>query len=126
MKLPIETLLAQDQGTGEMPPDWAIEQAAALWAAVVHLPGATPHLGLDPVDGLPVINFFPNPRNKVGLQNLSVGCYPEGYDVCWVQRDAESNLVSFYESGLDVVVATNLISGLFGVTKAGLSVEHQA
>lgn len=117
MKLHVATLLALGQGTGEMPPDWAIEQAAALWTKLEHLPGAV-SFNLDVEDGLPVIGVSPNPRKRTGVQSLSVYCGPRGHLVCWVIQDERGSLESFSKEGLDAAGAKSLILRLLGVTKA--------
>lgn len=126
MKLHVAVLLAQGQGTGEMPPDWAIEQAAALWAKVEHLPGAVTRFSLDVEDSLPVIGVSPNPRKRVGVQSITVYCGPEGHLVCWVVQDANGDLEGLCKDGLDAAGAKSLILRLLGVTRGKLQGECPA
>jgi hypothetical protein len=126
MKLHVAVLLAQGQGTGEMPPDWAIHQAATLWAEMEHLPGAVADFMLNVEDSLPVINVYPNPRKKVGPQALSVHCEPEGHAVYWVHQDADGNLEAHCKGGFGAAGAKNLILKVLGVTKLKSSEERRA
>lgn len=117
MKLQVATLLAIGQGTGKMPPDWAIDQAAALWAKVEHLPGAATRFSLDVEDSLPVIGVSPNPRKKVGLQSLTVYCGPQGHLICWVTQSVSGDLEGHYKENLDALETKELILRLLGITK---------